>query len=147
LDIRNFSGPSLVVRNGKHEGKIFSLLDSDNRWSIGSAGESNLIIDDEGVSSNHAVVQRNNNSWEVTDQMATNVLRVNGTITNKCFLASGDKITLGAIDCEFVLPHGYKVRDNSPASGGKSRFATYFVVALILLIAVAAGVYFGREFV
>ena len=147
LDHRNFSGPSLVVRNGKNAGKIFSLPDSESRWTIGSSGESNLVIDDEGVSSRHAVVQRSNNSWEVTDQMATNVLRVNGNITNKCFLANGDKITLGAIDCEFVLPSGYKVRDGGSTSAGKSRFATYFFIALILLIAVAAGIYFGQDFI
>ena len=151
LDYQSFSGPSLVVRNGKSAGTTFSLLDTEQRWTVGSSGNSNLRLDDDGVSSQHAVIQRTGNSWEVTDQMATNVLRVNGNVTNKCFLANGDKITLGAIDCEFVLPKGYRVREQSqpsPAGGGKSRKMIYWIIALVLILAAAAaaGIYFAKNY-
>lgn len=151
LDYQSFSGPSLVVRNGKSAGTTFSFLDTEQRWTVGSAGNSSLRIDDDGVSSQHAVIQRTGNSWEVTDQMATNVLRVNGNVTNKCFLANGDKITLGAVDCEFVLPKGYRVREQSPTSptgGGKSRKMVYWIIALILILAAAGavGIYFARNY-
>jgi len=146
LDTRNFSGPSLVIRNGSNAGEIFSLQDSDHRWTIGSSENSNLRIDDKSVSQQHAVIQRNGNSWEVTDQMATNVLHVNGNRTNKCFLANGDKITLGAIDCEFVLPSGYRVREQSAANSGKSRKVTYIIIALLLIAAAAAAGFFFTSY-
>ena len=116
------------------------------RWSLGSSRNNEILIQDEGVSSIHAVIQRSGNRWEVIDQMSTNVLRVNGTVTNKCYLSSGDKINLGPVDCEFILPAGYRLRQKS----GESGFLKYFIRGLVLLLVIVAillAVYLLRDHV
>ena len=145
LDHRDFRSPALVIRNGRLAGKVFPLPDDMQRWTLGSSRDSDILIEDEGVSSIHAVIQRTGNRWEVTDQMSTNVLRVNGTATNKCYLTRGDKINLGSVDCEFVLPDGYRVRQ----SGSQSRISKFFkwgLALLLLAIAIILAVYFFRDY-
>lgn len=147
LDVRNFDGPALVTRNGQTPNTAFDLHDSQESWSVGSASGSNVQITDDGVSSQHAVIQRVGNTWEIMDQMATNVLRVNGTATNRCYLKTGDLISFGPIDCEFVLPSGYKPRKSKPGSkqsasnqsgAGKSRAKLWSIIIILALIAAAA---------
>jgi|GEM_PF-1251923 len=138
LDYRSFSSPALVIRNGSLEGKIFSLQDHMHRWSLGSSDDNDIRIADEGVSTNHALLQRNANQWEVIDQMSTNLLRVNGSTTNKRYLSKGDRINLGPIDCDFVLPDGYRVVQKKTGSRRSlllSLAVGIVVIALVVLIA------------
>jgi len=123
LDYRSFSSPALVIRNGSLEGKIFSLQDHMHRWSLGSSDDNDIRIADEGVS---------------TDQMSTNLLRVNGSTTNKRYLSKGDRINLGPIDCDFVLPDGYRVVQKKTGSRRSlllSLAVGIVVIALVVLIA------------
>ena len=52
LDHRDFRAPSLVVRNGSIAGEVFPLPDDMQRWTLGSSREIDILITDEGVSSN-----------------------------------------------------------------------------------------------
>ena len=144
LNYRDFRSPALVIRNGRLAGKVFSLPDDIQRWTLGSSRDSDILIEDEGVSSTHAVIQRSSNRWEVTDQMSTNVLRVNDTVTNKCYLTRGDKINLGSVDCEFVLPDGYRVRQNTSRSG-LLKFFIWGLSLLVLAVAIILAVYLFRD--
>ena len=112
---------------------------------MGSSDTNEIRIDDAGVSEQHAVIHRTgSDTWEVTDQMSTNVLIVNGNTTNKCFLANGDLITLGATDCEFVLPKGYRVRERK--SAGRKSQKIFLIIAIVLIVSVAVGVYLARNY-
>ena len=145
LDHRKFSMPSLVVRNGKNPGIVYTLQDSELRWKIGSKAQNNDIhIDDKGVSEYHAVIHRAGDSWEIIDQMSTNVLRVNESNTNKSFLQTGDKISLGPIDCEFVLPDGYHAgRKNTQFKFLKTTIRG--IVILLVVFTIFTTVYFFRN--
>jgi pSer/pThr/pTyr-binding forkhead associated (FHA) protein len=98
--------PYLSVQSGLHAGQNLKLKTSTvtNIWDIGSDPDRDIVVDDDGVSAFHAKIVNEGARWKLIDQMSANGTFVNGHKSNISFLASGDRIRLGPIECVFQLP-------------------------------------------
>jgi pSer/pThr/pTyr-binding forkhead associated (FHA) protein len=100
--------PCLEVLSGAAAGTLVTLNAADSGrsdWQIGGAAESNaLVLEDDGVSQEHAKITCEAGRWAVRDLLSKNGTFVNGTRTRLSYLRSGDKISIGPVVCMFRLP-------------------------------------------
>lgn len=73
----------------------------DHPFTIGRMPNCSLILGDENVSRNHAVIQRLAGGWILTDSGSTNGTSVNGTTIREIQLQHGDRIVFGATPATF----------------------------------------------
>ena len=129
--------PYLSVKSGRLAGQNLKLKPSQstNVWDIGSDPGKDIVIGDDGVSGFHAKIVNDGSRWKLVDQMSANGTFVNGAKSNISYLASGDRIRFGPIDCVFQLPAG-----STPPRPGKRppwvMAAVSFVVTAVALAAV-----------
>jgi pSer/pThr/pTyr-binding forkhead associated (FHA) protein len=97
-------GPHLQVVSGSRSGLNIRLAvgDSGNaEWTIGSAIDREVQFQDSGVSALHAKIANEGERWKVIDQMSANGTFVNGKRSNVSYLASGDRVRFGPVECVF----------------------------------------------
>lgn len=97
-------GPHLQVVSGSRTGLNIRLAvgDSGNaEWTIGSQADREVQFMDSGVSSLHAKIVNEGERWKVLDQMSANGTFVNGKRSNVSYLASGDRVRFGPVECVF----------------------------------------------
>jgi hypothetical protein len=101
--------PSLIVP-GESEGstriQLRAAAAGKKEWSVGSEGEREILIKRVGVSALHAKIVNDGNRWKVIDQLSANGTFVNGKRCNVSYLAAGDRIAFGSVECTFQLPKG-----------------------------------------
>lgn len=78
-----------------------SLTLDQPRLTIGRLPTCALVLDDDTISRNHAVVVRRDQSWWILDQGSTNGTRVNGTRAAESALRPGDRVELGDVTLVF----------------------------------------------
>lgn len=84
-----------IVINGRAVGKMFKL--AGNHMVVGRQATNEILVDDEGVSRQHAVVERNALGLVLVDNNSTNGVFVNGArIQQRHLLQDGDKVQLGS---------------------------------------------------
>lgn len=83
-----------IVINGRAVGKMFKL--GGNRMVVGRQPGIEIMVDDEGVSRQHALVERNAIGLVLVDNNSTNGVFVNGQKINRHILQDGDKVQLGS---------------------------------------------------
>ena len=98
------SSPHLAVRNGKDAGAVLRFNSDSSEWSIGTDAEHDLVLSDEGVSAFHAKIVREGDRWKLIDQMSANGTFIDDRKTTVGYLASGDRIRFGPVDCIVTLP-------------------------------------------
>jgi pSer/pThr/pTyr-binding forkhead associated (FHA) protein len=131
--------PYLSVKSGLHAGQNLKLKagSSTNVWDIGSDADKDIVISDDGVSGFHAKIVNEGDRWKLIDQMSANGTFVNGHKSNISYLASGDRIRLGPIDCEFQLPV-QAAAGPRPSAGQRSAWtiatASFIVTAALLAV-------------
>lgn len=91
----------LIVLSGGRVGQRFVL--PSGRARIGRETTSEIALDDEGVSRDHATVTCNDTICEVTDHASTNGVFVNGERVERRTLAPGDRLGVGATTLELRL--------------------------------------------
>ena len=93
--------PKLVYQNTEYD------LAACTRLVIGrSKAEVNLRIADRKISGKHAVLERREGCFYITDLMSSNGTCVNGEkISEACMLSNGDIIGLGEVEVRFVDEH------------------------------------------
>jgi pSer/pThr/pTyr-binding forkhead associated (FHA) protein len=98
--------PHLSVKSGQHVGQNLKLKSSQSTsiWEIGSNTDKDIVITDDGVSGYHAKITNEGKRWKLIDQMSANGTFVNGQKSNVSYLASGDEIRFGPVECVFQLP-------------------------------------------
>ncbi|MFT3839252.1 MAG: FHA domain-containing protein [Myxococcaceae bacterium] len=144
VDIDPTEAPRLVVLNTEFAGREFACIRSELK--IGRFDDNDIALDHRSLSRTHCkVVREDSGEWKVIDMQSANGLMVNGESYAQTTLRSGDVIELGHLKMKFVGPgesftlsatsDGVSVR-----SGGSK--APIAAVALLVLAAVAAGVYF-----
>ncbi len=74
-----------------------------NRVRIGRSLSSDLILDDDTVSRNHAEIRYSQNQFRLIDMNSTNGSTVNGQRVAQSFLENGDQLCLGSFQLEFRL--------------------------------------------
>jgi pSer/pThr/pTyr-binding forkhead associated (FHA) protein len=97
-------GPHLQVVAGIRTGLNIRLAvgDSGNaEWTIGSQPDREVQFMDSGVSALHAKIVNEGERWKVLDQMSANGTFVNGKRANVSYLASGDRVRFGPVECVF----------------------------------------------
>lgn len=84
----------LIVISGSAVGKMFKL---GGEMGIGRSPECEICLDDEGISRNHARVEKDDyGNIIIEDLDSTNGTYFNGTRFNKHILRDGDKIQIGS---------------------------------------------------
>lgn len=119
-------GPHLQVASGGRAGLNIKLAVGDSgarEWSIGSSPEREVQFNDDGVSALHAKIVNEGARWKVLDQMSSNGTFVNGKRSNMSYLASGDRLRFGPVECVFHAPEGASrpaaaPRSEASAAGG-----------------------------
>ena len=74
-----------------------------NGMTIGSGQNSDIILNDEGVSELHARLKKSGNRWIVQDQSSRNYTRVNGEIVDSEELISYDVIQIASLDLAYFV--------------------------------------------
>lgn len=91
--------PHVLIQSDNH-GSQKLLLDGD-RVTIGRHPESDIVLDDDSVSSRHAELCERDGRWSVRDLQSSNGTTVNGASAFEETLADGDIIRFGGVECVF----------------------------------------------
>ena len=84
----------VVVLSGDRMGEMFPL--KDDRTTIGRGLQTDVRINDEGISRTHAVVEMEDGDYLLSDAGSTNGTFANGSKVDRYKLQEGDKIQIGA---------------------------------------------------
>ena len=74
-----------------------------NPFTVGRLPGGSLVLTDENVSRNHAVIELGPNGWLVRDLGSTNGTQVNGAPIQESPLQNGDSVVFGATEATFEL--------------------------------------------
>ncbi len=74
-----------------------------NPFTIGRLPGGSLVLTDENVSRNHAVIELGAAGWVVRDLGSTNGTKVNGALIQESPLQNGDSVVFGATEATFEL--------------------------------------------
>jgi pSer/pThr/pTyr-binding forkhead associated (FHA) protein len=131
--VTNIDAPLLVVSSGSRAGARIPLVAAQSpkrEWSVGCDADREIVFADKGVSGRHAKIVNEGTRWKLIDQLAANGTFVNGNRTNMSFLASGDRLRFGPVECIFQLPAQSGIAKSIAGSRGR-------IAALVLASAVA----------
>jgi pSer/pThr/pTyr-binding forkhead associated (FHA) protein len=144
-------GPHLQVVSGSRTGLNIRLAvgDSGNaEWTIGSQADREVQFMDSGVSALHAKIVNEGERWKVLDQMSANGTFVNGKRSNVSYLASGDRVRFGPVECVFrtdsssvPITATQRVVEAGAGEETKGRSLVVATVAFLATIAVLFVVY------
>jgi phosphoserine phosphatase RsbU/P len=98
------------------EGEHTVLLDCES-ISIGRLPDQNIVLHDSFVSRRHAVINRNNGSFELLDLNSSHGTYVNGTRIERVILKTGDKLQFGSLTArqmKFDFKSGHENQSKSP---------------------------------
>jgi pSer/pThr/pTyr-binding forkhead associated (FHA) protein len=128
--------PTLIVASGSHAGSKVKLQignSGSTEWTVGSGAEREVVLNDSGVSALHAKIVNDGARWKVVDQMSANGTYVNGKRSNVSFLATGDRVRFGPVECEFQLPNTSR-RASAAAedTGGGGKTVMFVVIAFVV---------------
>ncbi|MBL4689045.1 MAG: GGDEF domain-containing protein [Nannocystaceae bacterium] len=84
----------VVVLSGDRMGEMFPL--GDKRTTIGRGLQTDVRINDEGISRTHALVEADSGDYYLSDAGSTNGTFANGSKVKRHTLVEGDKIQIGA---------------------------------------------------
>ncbi|MBI1312944.1 FHA domain-containing protein [bacterium] len=88
------SAAALAIEIAHHRGDALVL--THGRWSIGSAENNSIVIDDETVSDRHAMIIVTDHRIVMTSW--SNATYVNGERCRESLLCAGDRLTVGTVD-------------------------------------------------
>ncbi|HWK48854.1 MAG TPA: FHA domain-containing protein [Steroidobacter sp.] len=144
-------GPHLQVVSGSRTGLNIQLAvgDSGNaEWTIGSQTDREVQFMDSGVSALHAKIVNEGERWKVLDQMSANGTFVNGKRANVSYLASGDRVRFGPVECVFrtdansgLITASQRIVDAGVGEETKGKSLVVATVAFLATIAVLVVVY------
>lgn len=98
--VRGVAIPSLIGTSGDWAGRIINL--DKEAMTIGRAG-TDIILDEESVSTKHARIVRDGERWKVVDLMSANGVYVNGKKSQVAYLSPGDAVRFGRLEMRFVI--------------------------------------------
>lgn len=102
---REISGPeiSIALLTGTNKGEQMRLKLRAGRIVIGRGGLSDLVLDDDQISSEHAILTKEKNVFAIQDNDSTNGVFVNGVrIRTIKRIECGDVIALGGTKFRFI---------------------------------------------
>ena len=114
-------GPHLQVVSGNRAGLNIKLTVGESgvrEWTVGSQAEREVQFQDSGVSALHAKIVNEGERWKVLDQMSANGTFVNGKRSNVSYLAPGDRVRFGPVECVFLTARSGTDAHRAAASSG-----------------------------
>lgn len=142
-------GPHLHVVSGGRAGLNIKLTVGDSgvrEWTIGSQADREVQFQDSGVSALHAKIVNEGERWKVLDQMSANGTYVNGKRSNVSYLASGDRVRFGPVECVFQTSRASAAPRRTTPAEPASKPKT-LVVAAVAFVATIAVLYLVYKFV
>lgn len=132
------AAPYLQVSSGLAAGTRLKLGTGQQTrmWEVGSEPQRDIVLTDDGVSGFHAKIVNEGARWKVIDQMSANGTFVNERKSNISYMASGDRVRFGPVDCVFHLPESAQAAAERVHAGFNWRLGLIaFGVVLTLLLA------------
>jgi pSer/pThr/pTyr-binding forkhead associated (FHA) protein len=120
IDVSTIEGPHLHVVSGSRAGLNIRLAVGESgvrEWTVGSQADREVQFHDSGVSALHAKIVNEGERWKVLDQMSANGTFVNGKRSNVSYLASGDRVRFGPVECVFQAARAAPAPRRSPSAG------------------------------
>jgi pSer/pThr/pTyr-binding forkhead associated (FHA) protein len=93
---------ALVVVKGPQIGDSFVLKSGPN--ILGRGSETDLLLDDVTVSRKHAVIDKTDDGWLLTDLGSLNGTYVDRSIVESVLLRGGEELQIGKYRFAFLLP-------------------------------------------
>lgn len=87
-----------------NDGRQESIWVVEKNFTIGSADDNSLVIDDGSVSPQHAKITCTHNTYTLKDLNSASGSKVNGKNVSQSILACHDRITLGDVDITLIDP-------------------------------------------
>lgn len=84
----------LIMINGRTVGRMHKLGSGETQ--LGRAPDAEVLIEDEGVSRRHAMIDLTQEGYVLTDNNSTNGIFVNGDKVKRHVLQDGDKVQIGS---------------------------------------------------
>jgi pSer/pThr/pTyr-binding forkhead associated (FHA) protein len=96
----------LVVKSGRCAGQPYEI--GGDETLLGRNPGADILLDDEGISREHAVIgwDDDSGSWTIEDLQSTNGTKVNGKRVRSATLQDGDEIQVGRTSLEFHVVAG-----------------------------------------
>lgn len=145
VSLAAIDGPHLHVVSGSRAGLNIKMTVGEqgvHEWTIGSQADREVQFQDSGVSALHAKIVNEGARWKVLDQMSANGTFVNGKRSNVSYLASGDRLRFGPVECIFQLARGGGARHGGAAGeDAKHNRVLIGVVAFVVTCVVLFLVY------
>lgn len=121
--------PSLAQLSGQGRGGVYYI--DQNRITIGRAETNHLVVVDDSVSREHAVIEKGEDgSFVVFDNQSRNGILVNGKKVEASVIETGDELSIGSVRFKFSCPKDEFESDESAhdlvgagAPTGKRRFS------------------------
>jgi pSer/pThr/pTyr-binding forkhead associated (FHA) protein len=134
--------PCLYVSMGGAQGRTIPLTEdgtATQEWTIGRRAECAIRFDEGDISEWHAKIVREGPRWKLIDAISSNGSFVNDLQVGMSFLASGDSLRFGRVECTFLLPSGRR----GPAAGvraasGTKRASTRSVIVVAVTVSFIA---------
>ena len=135
--------PHLHVASGSRTGLNIKLTVGESgvkEWTIGSQADRDVQFQDSGVSALHAKIVNEGERWKVLDQMSANGTFVNGKRSNVSYLAAGDRVRFGPVECVFLIsrssPAPRRPAGPSSEARGESKSNTLLIAGTAFAVTV-----------
>lgn len=111
--------PSLAQLSGSGKGRVF-FLDQD-RVTIGRADTNHIVVVDDSVSREHAVIEKGEDgAFVLFDNQSRNGILVNGDKVDASVVENGDQLSIGKVLFKFSVPNA-GLESGSEESGSASK--------------------------
>lgn len=116
--------PSLAQLSGAGKGRSF-FLDQD-RVTIGRAETNHVVVVDDSVSREHAVIEKGDDgAYVIFDNQSRNGILVNGKKVDASVIENDDQVSIGTVLFRFSLPNsGLKSETEEPAMNSSMQSLT-----------------------
>lgn len=112
--------PTLVGNSDPVMGLRFQLIgEGKNKWEIGRSPNADIMLNDDSVSGAHAQILHEGGRWKLVDLMSANGTYANGKKCLTGYLASGDLVGFGGVECAFMLPEEEEAQQQAGDSPSK----------------------------
>jgi pSer/pThr/pTyr-binding forkhead associated (FHA) protein len=127
--------PCLYVSMGGAPGRTIPLTGSstaNQEWTIGRGADCTIRFDEGDISEWHAKIVRDGQKWKLIDAISSNGTFVNELQVGMSYLASGDCLRFGRVECTFLLPNARRGRQAIAGvhAGGAKRTSIKTIIAV-----------------
>lgn len=138
------SGPRLIVTTAPLRGKLYELgtVVTGHKWRIGRDIDSEVYLNDNTISTDHALLIKTDDGYELSLVEAKNAMLINGQIRSKVNLNHNDKLQLGRVELVFKTDtpayadpaHAYSSPEKRQKRSRYVMIAAFLVLLLLIAI-------------